>query len=93
VRALHDAEARPLLREAGEAHGEIETLLGDADDAQERGDEAALDALVDDLRDEVETHVEEEEDELLPLAEERLGEDRLADLGRRMLSMKPAVPA
>jgi hemerythrin-like domain-containing protein len=99
LRADGGAEARALVRDAGEAHGEIESLLADVAGVADataigpEGAEAAMDDRVADLRVAIERHVAEEEDEILPLAEDRLGDLRLEDLGRRMLSMKPAVPA
>jgi hemerythrin-like domain-containing protein len=41
-----------------------------------------------DLRESVERHIDEEENELFPLAEELCGSQRLQEMGHRMQEMK-----
>jgi hemerythrin-like domain-containing protein len=45
------------------------------------------------LRDSVEHHVEEEENEMFPKAEKVLGESRLQEMGRQMEQMKQGKSA
>ena len=50
-------------------------------------------SMMGDLRDAVEHHVEEEENELFPQAEQILGDSRLQEMGQQMMQMKQGKSA
>lgn len=96
VRKLDDENAKDLVEDALEQHDEIKILLEEL---------LQLDPLDTDfpprlaeLEDSVAAHVEEEEDELFPIARERLGTARLDALGKELEQRKeslrgvPALP-
>jgi iron-sulfur cluster repair protein YtfE (RIC family) len=79
-------EFRDKVLEAVEEHLQIKTLLGAVDrlsDGNERFD-AKLKVLMDD----VEHHVQEEEDELFPQVERQFSREDLEELGQRLEAAK-----
>jgi hemerythrin-like domain-containing protein len=80
------AETREITLEAYDEHQEMKDLL-----AEMSGLDPAEDDWTDtlaELKDAVEHHVEEEENEMFPQAREVLGQQQLDDLGARMQQMK-----
>src|SRR5687767_11999737 len=70
-----------LLGESLVEHGVIEFSLYEADQAQGKKD---FDFKVTVLKEMVEHHVEEEEDDFFPSVEKALGDESLEELGQRM---------
>jgi len=78
--ALHE-EGEQLIAEASNAHKMVKDLIEQL--TSMIPDEAASDAALQQLKQAVTHHVEEEEKEILPKAEQRLG-DQLESLGARL---------
>lgn len=80
------SESRDLVREFHKAHKEIEQSLSSLS-AMKPGTDSFQKALSF-LREDMERHVDEEENELFPLAESLCGAGKLQEMGRRMLELK-----
>lgn len=86
-RAAGGKQGEILFHEAQEEHRAVEALiLPDLEKTDPASSEFAGRVKV--LKDMVEHHIEEEEQEMLPKARELLGEDRLEELGAQMESRK-----
>ncbi|GAB3395497.1 hemerythrin domain-containing protein [Azotobacter armeniacus] len=86
-RSAGGKEGEVLFHEAKEEHRAVEALiLPDLEKTDPSSTEFAGRVKV--LKDLVEHHIEEEEQEMLPKASELLGEDRLEELGAQMESRK-----
>lgn len=79
-------ETHELTLEAYEEHDVVKKLLSQLGRAKTANEEWEAQAKV--LRENVEHHVEEEENELFPKAEAALGKAEIADLGERMAAEK-----
>ena len=79
-------EGQELVHEAVEEHHLVKILLGELGGLDP--DDEAFDAKVQVLMENVRHHVEEEESELLPQAEELLGGEELERLGDRLAARK-----
>jgi iron-sulfur cluster repair protein YtfE (RIC family) len=79
-------ETHDLTLEAYEEHDVVKKLLRELSRARTPNEEWEAKAKV--LQENVEHHVEEEENELFPKAEEALGEEELQTLGERMAAEK-----
>src|SRR5215216_6658749 len=79
-------ETHDLTLEAYEEHAVVKKLLSELSRARTANEEWEAQAKV--LRENVEHHVEEEENELFPKAGSALGEEEIADLGNRMQEEK-----
>ena len=79
-------ETHDLTLEAYEEHAVVKTLLKELGRAKTANEEWEAQAKV--LQENVEHHVEEEENELFPKADNALSEEDLADLGERMQEEK-----
>ena len=84
-------ETRDMIGEAMEEHQEVDQLLNDMATLSP-GDDEFQDKL-EELRDSVEHHIDEEENELFPRAEELCGDERLNEMGNQMLQMKQGKSA
>jgi hemerythrin-like domain-containing protein len=82
-----DAEGDMLLTEAYAEHFGMKALVKTVKNLPEG---MARDATLNALMGVVKHHVREEEQEILPEAERRLGEEQLMELGSRMASMSPS---
>jgi len=82
-------EARDLVEEAFEEHDEFKRLLDELDQI-DKADDTWLDQL-EELREDVEHHVEEEETELFPVAQKVLGRARADEIDQAIQSTKAAV--
>jgi hemerythrin superfamily protein len=82
------AEKEPLkiVRESFEEHKIVKTLLREL--GPMRGQDPQFEAKVTVLKENVEHHVEEEEDDLFPAAQKLFGDERLAELGAEMMDLK-----
>src|SRR5205085_967468 len=76
-------ETRDLIRESYREHRQVDELLAEmmkpADDWKDK---------LSDLKDDIEHHVDEEENEMFPKAQKLLGEERLEEMGRQMEEAK-----
>ena len=85
--ALEDPEeTHDLTLEAYEEHAVVKNLLKELDKAKTATDQWEAQAKV--LQENVEHHVEEEENELFPKAESALGEEEIEALGEQMETEK-----
>jgi hemerythrin superfamily protein len=75
-----------MIKEAVEEHHLVKVTIGEL--RQMRSSDPQFDAKVTVLIENVRHHVEEEEQEMLPEAEEVLGEGRLAELGEKVMERK-----
>jgi len=81
-------ELSEMVAEAIEEHQVAEQLLEELAGMKEKGEQ--WDAKLTVLKEMIEHHVEEEEGELFPEAEELLGEDEAAEMGKTMREKKEA---
>jgi hemerythrin-like domain-containing protein len=85
--ALEDFdETDGLVSEAYSEHDDVDELLETMSQTDPQSED--FQDYLSDLKDSIEHHVEEEENELFPLAEEILGADTLEQMGERMEKMK-----
>lgn len=84
-------ETKDLIPEAFEEHQEVKDILAEMSALSPKDDEF-MNKLVE-LREGVDHHVEEEETEMFPKAEEVLGQSRLEELGRQLEQMKQSKSA
>ena len=80
------AETKDLTLEAYEEHKQVKTLLRELGRSRSPNEEWEAKAKV--LKENVEHHVEEEENELFPKAEQALGEEKIEELGERLQAEK-----
>jgi hypothetical protein len=83
---VDEEESDEIILEAEEEHRVVHTLIGEIRDLLGTDDErfkAKFTVLMENVR----HHIEEEEDEMLPKADQ-LGDDRLAELGSEMMARK-----
>ena len=83
-----DKEGKELVAESKEEHGVVDTLIDELQ-AVDLDDER-FDAKFKVLKENVEHHIEEEEEEMFPKAKRILG-DRLAELGEVMAELKASL--
>lgn len=89
VRELRTSKAEEMIDEAFEEHHVVDLVLAElprVDPEDER-----FDAKITVLSELVEHHVEEEEEEMFPMAEKKLGAERIKELGQRMEQMAGAA--
>ena len=84
-------ETQDQIEESFEEHQEVKDMLSQMSGMQSGNDEFL--SLMSDLRDAVEHHVEEEENELFPQAQQILGDSRLQEMGQQMMQMKQGKSA
>ncbi|MFL6213940.1 MAG: hemerythrin domain-containing protein [Blastocatellia bacterium] len=84
-------ETEDQIEESFEEHQEVKDLLAEMSGLQGGNDEFI--SMMSDLRDAVEHHVEEEENELFPQAQQILGDSRLQEMGEQMMQMKQGKSA
>jgi hemerythrin-like domain-containing protein len=84
-------ETRDMVPEALEEHQEVDQILAEMSSLNHGNDEF-MDKLTE-LRDSIEHHVEEEENEMFPKAEQVLGQSRLQEMGSQMQQMKTGKSA
>ncbi|MBI3653062.1 MAG: hemerythrin domain-containing protein [Acidobacteria bacterium] len=80
------AETREMIPEALAEHQAVDELLEEM--AQLSPHEEEFQNKLEELREQVEHHIEEEEDEMFPKAEELCGQQRLDELGQQLQQMK-----
>ena len=84
-----DSEGKQLVEEARQEHEEVKSLIAELRDLN---DDDAFDVQFRELMDNVEHHVQEEEAEMFPLAEEMLAE-RTEELADEMQDIKEQLLA
>ena len=84
-------ETKDMIPESLEEHQEVDQILAEMSSLSP-GDDDFMDKLTE-LRDAVEHHVEEEENEMFPKAEQILGQNRLQEMGRQMQQVKQGKSA
>ena len=84
-------ETSEIVERSYEEHQEVNELLSDLTGLSPTAEEWI--ELIGELRENLEHHIEEEEGELFPQAEELLGEERLEELGRQMEEIKSGAAA
>jgi hemerythrin superfamily protein len=88
--ALRDRdEARELVEESLEEHGEVKRLLEELDQADK--EEGGWNDQLQELQEDVEDHVEEEETELFPIAQKLLGDARSDEIAKAIEKDKAAA--
>jgi iron-sulfur cluster repair protein YtfE (RIC family) len=85
VREIGTSKAEEMIDEAFEEHHVVDLVLAELPNVDP--EDARFHAKMTVLSELVEHHADEEEDEVFPLAEKKLGKDRLQMLGERMQSM------
>jgi hemerythrin superfamily protein len=85
-REVSEREPKKLVRESFEEHKIVKTLLAELAGMKPKDEQ--FDAKVTVLKEAVEHHAEEEEDELFPAAKKLFPDRRLRELGAEMLDMK-----
>jgi len=86
VRNLYTATAEQQVDEARHEHQQIKDLLHQI--ATTDANSFEFMSKVNELKEKVEHHVEEEENEMLPMAENQMSNDELDHLGRRIHDRK-----
>lgn len=76
-------QTRDIIEQSYKEHQTVIQLLGRMDPGNDNWEEQLTE-----LRENIEDHVDEEENEMFPLADGLLGGDRLEEIGRQMEDMK-----
>lgn len=79
-------ETKDMIEEAYQEHEQVDQLLVQLS-SQSPNEEEFQESLAE-LRSDLEHHIEEEETEIFPQAEQLLGKQRLEEMGRQMQMMK-----
>jgi hemerythrin superfamily protein len=82
-------ELKKIVREGLEEHAQVKTLLSEM--APMSGDDAEFKAKLQVLMENVEHHVEEEEDDMFPLVKDQMDEQMLVRLGSLITAEKARV--
>ena len=85
VREIGTSKAEEMVDEAYEEHHVVDLVLAELPQVDPEDERFAAKMTV--LSELVEHHAEEEEEEMFPLAEKKLGKERLQELGERMEQM------
>lgn len=90
-KSVRPEEPKKLVRESFEEHKIVKTLLAELSAMQPTDEQ--FDAKVTVLKESVEHHVEEEEDDLFPEAKKLLGDEKLSEIAGRMKELKRTIQA
>jgi hemerythrin superfamily protein len=88
VREIGTKKAEDMIGEAYEEHHVVKLVLAELPNVDPQAENFQAKMTV--LKELVGHHVEEEEDEMFPMAEKRLGEDRSSELAEEMADPKAA---
>jgi hemerythrin superfamily protein len=88
VRELGTSKAEEMIDEAFEEHHVVDLVLAELPEVDP--EDERFEAKITVLSELVEHHVEEEEKEMFPLAEKKLGAERIKELGQQMEQMAGA---
>jgi hemerythrin-like domain-containing protein len=86
VKGVHSEEAKDTVREAIEEHAIVKQLIEELSELDPEDEQ--YDAKFKVLRENVEHHADEEEDEMFSQAKKNLSDEALEDLGARMEARK-----
>jgi hemerythrin superfamily protein len=85
VRELGTTKAEEMIDEAFEEHHVVDLVLAELPEVDP--EDERFEAKITVLSELIEHHVEEEEGEMFPMAEKKLGAERVKELGQRMEQM------
>jgi hemerythrin superfamily protein len=88
VREVGTAKAEEMIDEAFEEHHVVDLVLAELPEVDP--EDERFEAKITVLSELVEHHVEEEEKEMFPMAEKKLGAERVKELGQQMEQMAGA---
>ena len=88
VRELGTSKAEEMIDEAVEEHHVVDLVLAELPEVDP--EDERFEAKITVLSELVEHHVEEEEKEMFPMAEKKLGAERVKELGQQMEQMAGA---
>src|SRR5688572_16971676 len=88
VRELGTSKAEEMIDEAFEEHHVVDLVLAELPEVDP--EDERFEAKITVLSELVEHHVEEEEKEMFPMAEKKLGAERVKELGQQMEQMAGA---
>lgn len=91
IHQIRSEEARDMVLEANEEHNLVKILLGEISVLQPQ--DKQFDAKMTVLRENVEHHIKEEEEDLFDMAKKHLSEKRLEELGQEMEARKQILKA
>ena len=83
---LEDEKARKIVGESLEEHLIVKRLIKELQGL--RGSDEKFEAKATVLKESVEHHADEEEDDLFPVVEKEMDDDQLSELGQRMKAME-----
>jgi len=85
VREIGSSKAEEMVDESYEEHHVVDLVLAELPNVDPEDERVAAKMTV--LSELVERHADEEEDEMFPMAEKKLGKERLQQLGEQMEQM------
>jgi hemerythrin-like domain-containing protein len=91
VKEIGTEKAEEMMLEAVEEHHVVDLVLAEIPKVDPAAD--TFEAKMTVLRELIEHHVEEEQDEVFPMAEKRLGKERIAERGERLEERSEALEA
>jgi hemerythrin-like domain-containing protein len=91
VKDIGTDKAEEMVLEAVEEHHVVDLVLAELPNVDPAAD--TFEAKMTVLRELIEHHVEEEQDEVFPMAEKKLGKERIAELGSRLAERAEALEA
>ena len=89
--AAEKQDDKRLFYEALEEHHVVDLVLAELPQVDPAAD--TFEAKITVLRELIEHHVEEEQDEIFPMAEKKLGKERIAELGEQLEERSDALEA
>ena len=89
VREIGTEKAEEEILEAVEEHHVVDLVLAELPQVDPAAD--TFEAKMTVLKELIEHHVEEEQDEVFPMAEKRLGKERIAELGEQLEERSEAL--
>lgn len=84
-----NSKGKDLVAEGYEEHHVVDLVMEEMQDVDL--DERKFDAKLKVMRENVEHHVKEEEEQMFPKARQALGDARIQELGREMLELKESL--
>jgi len=91
VKEIGTEKAEEMMLEAVEEHHVVDLVLEELPQVDPAAD--TFEAKMTVLRELIEHHVEEEQDEIFPMAERKLGKERISELGERLEERAGALEA
>ena len=91
VKGIGTEKAEEMMLEAVEEHHVVDLVLEELPQVDPAAD--TFEAKMTVLKELIEHHVEEEQDEIFPMAERKLGKERISELGERLEERAGALEA